>query len=882
MRLNNEIIKSSFFCLFKTDLLVKGEEGIKTDYEKAETEIKDELISKYLSTFKQRDLKIVSNIKISKGEFLDFNIATYVSLTSEYIDIIFDSIEFDNENIVPIYFSSHSSIERYEKVYISCLAFILGTELSADIKVCKIVYERESKIHTHKLNTSLYFASAKEKLVEIERLSEPIFCLNKHCNSCEFWNSCIDKAKVENHLSLLRKVTPKIIEQYKRKGIFTVNQLSYLYKPRRTRKKDTVLLHNIELQALALRTEKIIVKAFTEISHSEVEIFIDFESVPKLDFCYLFGVIFRENENVEYFHFWIDAIEEQKVGWEKVVALLEKFPNSKIYHYGNFEVKVLNDLSIKYNRNIDTIIKRCVNLNGLIHGKIYFPVYSNSLKDIGAFLGVNWKKNVNGLQSIAWRYYWEKGHCEKKSQIIDYNKTDCLALIFLLDKLQMIVSLKGVKNISQEFDFIDNIGKQSTEKGKGIHHGFEAILKVAHENYDSRKLTIRNLSNHNESLAKVKDARKGVSRKTPKATKVIKVRRKINCPVHGIGLCKTEKEVERTITDIVFTKHTVRKQVLCFKGVKSYCPECSKYFLPPQIEKIKSKHFGHGFQAWIVYQRLYLRLPYNVIKTNLIELFKENISSATISNTLKYLSQYYKYTEKRNLSLILESPFIHADETKVNVLGKENYVWVFTNGKQIYFRLTETRENKIVKKVLGNYKGTLISDFYPGYDSFKCNQQKCWVHLLRDINDDLWKNPFDSEFECFVDELKQLIIPIFETIERFGSKKRFLKKHIKQVDKFYVNQINDTCYNSILTQNYQKRFKKNRKKLFIFLEYDNIPWNNNMAERALRHIAIQRKISTYFAEGVHDYLLILGIMQTCRFNNQSFLQFLISGKKTLD
>jgi len=276
-----------------------------------------------------------------------------------------------------------------------------------------------------------------------------------------------------------------------------------------------------------------------------------------------------------------------------------------------------------------------------------------------------------------------------------------------------------------------------------------------------------------------------------------------------------------------------------------------------------------------------LRLPYGIIKTNLEELFNEKISPASISNSIKYISKYYRYTDRHNLAEILKSPFIHADETIVNVLGKEHYVWVFSNGSQIYFRITKTRENKIVKDTLKNYDGVLISDFYPGYDALKCKQQKCWVHLIRDINDDLWKYPFDNEFESFVDELKKIMIPIFMTIERFGSKKRYLKKHIKQVGNFYKCHIENVYYNSEIALHYQKRFIKNRKKLFVFLELDNIPWNNNMAERALRHIAVQRKISTFFAEGVNDYLLLLGIMQTCRFKKQSFLQFLISGKKHL-
>ena len=67
----------------------------------------------------------------------------------------------------------------------------------------------------------------------------------------------------------------------------------------------------------------------------------------------------------------------------------------------------------------------------------------------------------------------------------------------------------------------------------------------------------------------------------------------------------------------------------------------------------------------------------------------------------------------------------------------------------IIFKFTETREANIAHETLLKYEGILVSDFYAGYDSIPCKQQKCWVHLLRDINDDLWKSPFDSEYEAF-------------------------------------------------------------------------------------------------------------------------------------
>ena len=226
---------------------------------------------------------------------------------------------------------------------------------------------------------------------------------------------------------------------------------------------------------------------------------------------------------------------------------------------------------------------------------------------------------------------------------------------------------------------------------------------------------------------------------------------------------------------------------------------------------------------------------------------------------------FYNYTEKQHLKKVLNSPFIHIDETQINVQGVNHYVWIFTNGQHVVFRETETREIDIVQELLKDFTGILIADFYPCFDSLPCKHQKCWVHLIRDLNDDLWKNPYDIEYEKFIIELRNLIIPIFATIEKYGSKKRHFNKFIKKMDAFYNQVLMNESYHSEITLKYQTRLKKHWTNLFTFLEFDNIPWNNNMAERGLRHIAVQRKISTNFRSGINSYLMFLGIMQTCKF-----------------
>jgi hypothetical protein len=114
-------------------------------------------------------------------------------------------------------------------------------------------------------------------------------------------------------------------------------------------------------------------------------------------------------------------------------------------------------------------------------------------------------------------------------------------------------------------------------------------------------------------------------------------------------------------------------------------------------------------------------------------------------------------------------------------------------------------------------------------------------------------------------------------------KTRHLGKFRKQVDRFYRKTVVGRAYRSELVRTYQKRLQRYRQSLFTFLEYDGIPWNNNMAERAIRHLAVQRKISGhFFASVAPQYLLLLGLAQTCRFQDKSVLKFLLSGEKDID
>jgi hypothetical protein len=188
-----------------------------------------------------------------------------------------------------------------------------------------------------------------------------------------------------------------------------------------------------------------------------------------------------------------------------------------------------------------------------------------------------------------------------------------------------------------------------------------------------------------------------------------------------------------------------------------------------------------------------------------------------------------------------------------------------------------------VHTLLGAFKGVLVSDFYAVYDSLACPQQKCLIHLMRDLNADILAQPYDEELKTIVMGFAELVRPMVETVDRFGLKKYYLRKHLVSVERFYRG-LRKTDYQSEAASKCKQRFEKNRNKLFTFLECDGIPWNNNNAEHAIKAFARLRDVirGHCTTEALQEYLILLSVCQTCEYQGLDFLAFLRSGKRDIE
>ena len=106
-----------------------------------------------------------------------------------------------------------------------------------------------------------------------------------------------------------------------------------------------------------------------------------------------------------------------------------------LVHYGSFEKTFLKRMCERHggppeHSAAGKAIASSVNLLSLIYARIYFPAYSNGLKEIARFLGFEWTDpSASGLLSIAWRSQWEKSqNASWRDRLVAYNADDCEAL----------------------------------------------------------------------------------------------------------------------------------------------------------------------------------------------------------------------------------------------------------------------------------------------------------------------------------------------------------------------------------------------------------------------------------------------------------------------
>jgi predicted RecB family nuclease len=795
----------------------------------------------------------------------------------------------------PTLIVGNHTVSKEHRLHLAFLGYVLA-KVQGQSPLHGVLITADGTSHRMRLDVALQ--TIEPMLIELRQLQQlstqqpPPVMLNKHCPACAFQEKCYAKAKEIDHLSLIQGMSKHEIEHQNKKGIFTVTQYAYTFRARRLRnnaKGKLIIKYSHALKALAIKSGQIYIVHKPEVKLSEHVIFLDVEGLPDQDLYYLIGLVIIRGSSTEQVSLWADGKAQEETIWKQFLDFLRAFESFTLLHYGSYETEFIERMSRKYADTNDTFIKKIkqntLNLLSLIYANIYFPTYSNGLKEIGKYLGAKWSSDeASGLQSLVWRYKWEETkNDEFKQKLLTYNIEDCLATHVVA---QAIINGLLRNDGESQLNYLLAEDTQTDSKRKRfqatkfLFKEMDYINKSAYFDYQREKIYFREKNKKHKSSGK-KLIRHPI---LPRVNQKTVIRSPTECRhCRGREFWKKKKILTKNIVDMKFMQFGIKRAVIRYSTARVKCKSCGTFCVSDTFTKLTKDRYSHQFQIWVVYQLIVLRQSYSRIKESLLRIFKIKSHNFTISKIKSAMTTFYSETCDHILSRLKAGRIICADETKVSVTGITAYVWVFASMEEVLYVYAPTREGDMVRETLKGFKGVLISDYYAAYDSIECTQQKCLIHLMRDMNDDLLDNPFDEQYKNFVKDFSLLLKSIVDTIDRYGLKKYHLAKHKKDVSKFY-NKYLSKKYTSAVLAAYQRRLTDNQKKLFTFLDYDDVPWNNNNAEYAIKEFADYRQFidGRYNEKGIKEYLTLLSVYKTCEYKNIDFLKFLRSEEKDID
>jgi hypothetical protein len=333
--------------------------------------------------------------------------------------------------------------------------------------------------------------------------------------------------------------------------------------------------------------------------------------------------------------------------------------------------------------------------------------------------------------------------------------------------------------------------------------------------------------------------------------------------------------------DLVITPAAIRRKVLEFRTVAYRCESCKTCFTPERYDRL-TRYF-HGLMSWFAYQHITHRLGVRSLAALFYETFDIRVNFWEFTDFRHLLVHKYRKTYNTLLAQLMTGPVLYVDETKIKLKDGSGYVWVFASTVATIYIFRRSREGDFLRKLLKNFKGVLVSDFYSAYDGLACLQQRCLIHLMRDMNRAILDNPFDQELQSITSPFGAILRSIVITIDEHGLNRRHLQTHANAVNA-YFGTLAERSYESDASKSLQERLLRNRHRLFTLLQHDEVLWNNNLAENAVKRISDYREDAGQSVKeaGLTEQLVLLSLYQTCRVRDISFLKFLLSQERDLD
>ena len=326
----------------------------------------------------------------------------------------------------------------------------------------------------------------------------------------------------------------------------------------------------------------------------------------------------------------------------------------------------------------------------------------------------------------------------------------------------------------------------------------------------------------------------------------------------------------------VFEVPPVRMEVTEHQAVIKCCPGCGNQ-VKGQFPNVVSQavQYGTRLQAQMVYLNNYQLLPLARTCEILEAVYGQRPSQAAVLAAMQRVGAAVAQSVAHIQQQLTKSAVIHCDETGTRVQGQLKWLHVVSTPHLTLYGLHAKRSQVAMRTmdILPDFQGWVVHDAFVSYWQFKqCHHALCNAHHLRELR-------FLSEH--YQQEWAEKLAQLLRTM-----------KHLLDCDEPLTEQdrqLYEQDYDHLLAQgqaanpplppsgkrgrpkhspaqNLLERFRTYKEAILAFWRDKTIPFDNNQAERDLRMMKLQQKISGCFrtSAGADTFCLIRSYLSTAR------------------
>jgi transposase len=303
-------------------------------------------------------------------------------------------------------------------------------------------------------------------------------------------------------------------------------------------------------------------------------------------------------------------------------------------------------------------------------------------------------------------------------------------------------------------------------------------------------------------------------------------------------------------------------------------------------------HYGPGVQALAVYLSQFQLLPMERVCEALDDLCQCHLSQGTLVNWIAEAASTLEPSIQRIQTLLIAGSLLHADETGIRIKGLLHWVHVNSTRWLTFYGWHRKRGQEALEQmgIWPRFLGRAMHDRWVSYDRYTCAHSLCGAHLLRDC-----LFVCEQEKQPWAHEMFDLLLHLSQATEHSRAQgARALPKAERDhwiaqyfsvlASGFAAHGAHAPPENSSLLKRAGRKKQEASKNLLDallkradqvlgFLEDLCVPFTNNQAERDLRMIKVQQKISGTFrsAEGATAFCIIRSYLSTMRKQGRSML-----------